>query len=63
MLSPLLPKYDITGELAGTNKALVLGNTGNPYTGQVVSKGYRKITINPSWERQLMLKRNPSKVR
>ncbi len=41
MLSPLLPKYDIAGELAGTNKALVLGNTGNPYTGQVISKGYK----------------------
>lgn len=39
MLSPLLPKYDIAGELAGTNKALVLGNTGNPYTAQVLSKG------------------------
>jgi TonB-linked SusC/RagA family outer membrane protein len=39
MLSPLLPKYDIAGELAGTNKALVLGNTGNPYTNQVLSKG------------------------
>ena len=39
MLSPLLPKYDIAGELAGTNKALVLGNTGNPYTNQVQSKG------------------------
>lgn len=41
LLSPLLPKYDITGELAGTNKALVLGNTGNPFTGQVISKGYK----------------------
>ncbi len=39
MLSPLLPKYDIQGNLAGTNKALVLGNTGNPYTAQVLSKG------------------------
>jgi TonB-linked SusC/RagA family outer membrane protein len=40
-LSPLLPKYDIAGNLAGTNKALVLGNTGNPYTGQVMAKGGR----------------------
>ncbi|HEV2479116.1 MAG TPA: SusC/RagA family TonB-linked outer membrane protein, partial [Puia sp.] len=39
MLSPLLPKYDIQGNLAGTNKALVLGNTGNPYTAQVLSRG------------------------
>jgi len=38
-LSPLLPKYDIAGNLAGVNKALVLGNTGNPYTAQVASKG------------------------
>jgi len=39
MLSPLLPKYDIAGNLAGTNKALVLGNTGNPYTDRVNSLG------------------------
>lgn len=39
ILSPLLPKYDIQGNLAGTNKALVLGNTGNPYTAQVLSRG------------------------
>jgi TonB-linked SusC/RagA family outer membrane protein len=43
-LSPLLPKYDIAGELAGTNKALVLGNTGNPYTNQVLSKGAKSYS-------------------
>lgn len=40
-LSPLLPKYDIAGNLAGVNKALVLGNTGNPYTAQVNSKNVK----------------------
>lgn len=39
ILSPLLPKYDIAGNPAGTNKALVLGNTGNPYTDRVNSLG------------------------
>lgn len=39
MLSPLLPKYDIQGNPAGTNKALVLGNTSNPYTDRVISMG------------------------
>jgi TonB-dependent starch-binding outer membrane protein SusC len=39
LLSPLLPKYDIEGNLAGTGKALVLGDTGNPYTSRVNSKG------------------------
>ena len=43
-LSPLLPKYDIAGNLAGVNKALVLGNTGNPYTAQVLSKGAKDYT-------------------
>lgn len=38
-LSPLLPKYDIAGNLAGVNKALVLGNASNPYTVQQTSKG------------------------
>jgi TonB-linked SusC/RagA family outer membrane protein len=39
LLSPLLPKYDIEGNLAGTGKALILGNTGNPYTSRVNSLG------------------------
>ncbi len=39
LLSPLLPKYDIEGNLAGTGKALILGDTGNPYTSRVNSKG------------------------
>ena len=39
ILSPLLPKYDIAGNLAGTGKALILGNTGNPYTARVNSLG------------------------
>lgn len=38
-LSPLLPKYDIGGNLAGTGTALILGNTGNPYTARVNSLG------------------------
>ncbi len=37
LLSPLLPKYDIEGNLAGTGKALILGNTGNPFTSRVNS--------------------------
>jgi TonB-linked SusC/RagA family outer membrane protein len=43
-LSPLLPKFDIAGNLAGVNKALVLGNTGNPYTAQVTSEGSKNYT-------------------
>jgi TonB-linked SusC/RagA family outer membrane protein len=39
ILSPLLPKYDIAGNLAGTNKALILGNTGNPFTDRINSLG------------------------
>ena len=39
ILSPLLPKYDIAGNPAGTNKALVLGNTGNPYTDRLNALG------------------------
>jgi len=39
LLSPLLPEYDIAGNLAGTGKALILGNTGNPYTSRVNSLG------------------------
>jgi TonB-dependent starch-binding outer membrane protein SusC len=39
VLSPLLPKNDIAGNPAGTNKALILGNTGNPYTDRVNALG------------------------
>ncbi len=39
ILSPFLPKYDIGGNLAGTGKALILGDTGNPYTSRVNSLG------------------------
>ncbi len=39
ILSPFLPKYDIAGNLAGTGKALILGDTGNPYTSRVNSLG------------------------
>jgi TonB-dependent starch-binding outer membrane protein SusC len=38
MLSPLLPKYDIDGNVSGTNHALILGNTGNPLNDRVNSK-------------------------
>jgi TonB-linked SusC/RagA family outer membrane protein len=44
VLSPLLPKYDIAGNLAGVNKALVLGNASNPYTTQVMSRGAKDYT-------------------
>lgn len=44
LLSPLLPKYDIEGNLAGTGKALILGNTGNPYTGRVNSLGNKSYS-------------------
>ena len=43
-LSPLLPKFDIAGNLAGVNKALVLGNTGNPYTAQILTKDAKSYT-------------------
>ncbi|WP_295667836.1 TonB-dependent receptor [uncultured Mucilaginibacter sp.] len=38
MLSPLLPQYDIQGNVSGTNHALILGNTGNPFNDRVNSK-------------------------
>jgi TonB-linked SusC/RagA family outer membrane protein len=38
MLSPLLPEYDIAGNVAGTNHALILGNTGNPLNDRINSK-------------------------
>jgi TonB-dependent starch-binding outer membrane protein SusC len=44
ILSPLLPKYDIGGNLAGTGKALILGNTGNPYTSRVNSLGNKSYS-------------------
>ncbi len=44
LLSPLLPKYDIAGNPAGTNKALVLGNTNNPYTDRMNSKSDKSYT-------------------
>ncbi len=44
ILSPLLPKYDIAGNPAGTNKALILGNTGNPYTSRVNSLGNKNYS-------------------
>ena len=44
ILSPLLPKYDIAGNPAGTNKALILGNTGNPYTDRVNSLGNKNYS-------------------
>jgi TonB-linked SusC/RagA family outer membrane protein len=43
-LSPLLPKYDIAGNLAGVNKALVLGDASNPYTVQELSRGAKNYT-------------------
>lgn len=52
ILSPLLPKYDIAGNYAGTNKALVLGNTGNPYTdreNQPSDKYYQESIIGSAY--------------
>ena len=52
ILSPLLPKYDIVGNFAGTNKALVLGNTGNPYTdrkNQTSDKSYTESIIGAAY--------------
>lgn len=43
-LSPLLPKYDIAGNPAGTNSALILGNTTNPYTSRVNSLADKDYT-------------------
>ncbi len=60
-LSPLLPKYDIAGNPAGTNSALILGNTTNPYTSRVnslanknytqsiVGTAYAEVTILPGF--------------
>ena len=42
-LSPLLPKFDIAGNPAGVNKALVLGNASNPYTSQLVGRGVKEL--------------------
>jgi len=52
LLSPLLPKYDIEGNLAGTGKALILGNTGNPYTSRVNSlsdKSYSQSIVGTAY--------------
>jgi len=52
ILSPLLPKYDIAGNFAGTNGALILGNTDNPYTARVNSladKNYSQSIIGSAY--------------
>ncbi len=52
ILSPLLPEHDIAGNLAGTGKALILGNTGNPYTSRVNSlgdKGYSQSIVGSAY--------------
>jgi TonB-linked SusC/RagA family outer membrane protein len=52
ILSPLLPKYDIAGNFAGTNKALILGDTDNPYTSRVNSladKSYSQSIVGSAY--------------
>lgn len=59
LLSPLLPKYDIAGNLTGTGKALILGNTGNPYTGRVNSlsdKSYSQSVVGSAYGEADILK-------
>jgi TonB-linked SusC/RagA family outer membrane protein len=51
-LSPLLPKYDIAGNYAGTNGALILGDTGNPYTARATSladKNYSQSIVGSAY--------------
>ncbi len=58
-LSPLLPKYDIAGNPAGTNTALILGNTGNPYTARVKSladKDYTQSMVGSAYAEATILK-------
>jgi hypothetical protein len=52
MLSPLLPKYDISGNVSGTNHALILGNTGNPLSDRINSKtdkGYSQSIVGSAY--------------
>jgi TonB-linked SusC/RagA family outer membrane protein len=58
-LSPLLPKYDIEGNPAGTNNALILGNTGNPYTSRVNSladKNYTQSIVGSAYGEATIIK-------
>jgi TonB-linked SusC/RagA family outer membrane protein len=58
-LSPLLPKYDIAGNPAGTNNALILGNTANPYTSRVNSladKNYTQSIVGSAYVDATILK-------
>ncbi len=58
-LSPLLPKYDIAGNPAGTNSALILGNTTNPYTGRVNSladKNYTQSIVGSAYADATIIK-------
>lgn len=57
-LSPLLPKYDIAGNPAGTNSALILGNTTNPYTSRVNSladKNYSQSIVGSAYGEATLL--------
>lgn len=58
-ISPLLPKYDIAGNPAGTNSALILGNTTNPYTARVNSladKNYTQSIVGSAYAEATILK-------
>jgi TonB-linked SusC/RagA family outer membrane protein len=58
-LSPLLPKYDIQGNAAGVNNALILGNTSNPYTGRVNSladKSYTQSLVGSAYAEATIVK-------
>lgn len=58
-ISPLLPKYDIAGNPAGTNSALILGNTTNPYTARVNSladKNYTQSIVGSAYADATILK-------
>jgi TonB-linked SusC/RagA family outer membrane protein len=59
LISPLLPKYDIAGNFAGTNGALILGNTGNPYTDRVNSladKSYTQSMVGSAYAEATIIK-------
>jgi TonB-linked SusC/RagA family outer membrane protein len=59
MLSPLLPKYDIDGNFAGTNGAPILGNTANPYTARensLADKSYSQSLVGSAYAEATILK-------
>jgi len=59
ILSPILPKYDISGNPAGTNGLSTLGLTGNPYTARVNSladKNYNQSVVGTAYADATIIK-------